>query len=445
MKKSITFFPSSLILFDKRGDTLADYFEQVQWKVSFADVRPTGTDMLGPTLPVQTSQFTLEEHREALKALAVDKAAGCDDIPPEFWKVLLGSAGPMEELLQLCQTCWSSKDIPEQWRRANVVLLHKKGDASLPENYRPIALLPVGYKVLARMLHNRLQHGAAEARIRSTQFGFRHGWSTVQAIALARRMFDAAYSASSPGIVSLLLDWAKALDRVRTDSMLDALRRFGLPPEMLDMIAAIYRMRRFVLKDPKGDSSVRAQSAGIAQGCPLSPYLFILVQTVLLHDVDGRMKVQGRGHAEPEYIVSEDVLYADDTLLVSSNAAKLQRRLDTVVDEGKRYGLELNWGKTVLMKVGMAVATSKDHLASRCKLSSKQSIWAVCSPARPRRNLKSPEDWEKRLALSKLWRKVGRMQTYSAGARLRYTWPVLCPSCCAISTRRGCCRQTYKG
>jgi len=147
---------------DKRGDTMADYFEQVQWKVSFAGLAPTGTQALGATLPVMTSQFTIDELRAALKKLAIGKAPGSDKIPPEFWKVLAGSEPATIELLNMCQACWAQKKIPSQWRVATVVLLYKKGDASLPENYRPISLLPVGYKVLAMMLQRRLQDGGAE-------------------------------------------------------------------------------------------------------------------------------------------------------------------------------------------------------------------------------------------------------------------------------------------
>ena len=84
---------------------------------------------------------------------------------------------------------------------------------------------------------------------------------------------------------------------------------------------------------------------------PLSPYLFILVQTVLLHDVDQRLQEERWKVTEPEYIVCEDVLYADDTMLVSSSPAKLQRKLEVVVDEGRRYGLELNWKKALAMRI----------------------------------------------------------------------------------------------
>jgi len=246
------------------------------------------------------------------------------------------------------------KAIPDSWRRAKVVLLFKKGDAALPANYRPISLLPVGYKVLASMLHHRLIGGGADARMRDSQYGFRPGRGTADALMLVRRMIDAAHVNNSGGMLLLMLDWAKAFDRVKPDIMCGALHRFGLPVEMVNMVRAIYDSRYFVIHDHTGPSSERRQRAGIAQGCPLSPYLFIAVQSVLLHDVFSRLDLRD----EPAFLVTRDVLYADDTLLASQHQENLQHMLNAIVEEGMKYGLELNWDKTVQIQIstGMRIA-----------------------------------------------------------------------------------------
>ena len=158
------------------------------------------------------------------------------------------------------------------------------------------------------MLQKRLQEGGAERRIRDTQFGFRPRRSTTQALAIVRRMLDGAYAAGQPGLMALFLDWSKASDRIKTESLMSALKRFGLPAPVLELIAAIYRERKFILRDSCGNSSERRQEAGIAQGCPLSPYLFILVQTVLLWDVDSRLQEESALRnfpEEPAYVVVE--------------------------------------------------------------------------------------------------------------------------------------------
>ena len=52
---------------------------------------------------------------------------------------------------------------------------------------------------------------------------------------------------------------------------------------------------------------------------------------------------------EPSYVVTRDMLYADDTVLVSRHAGNLQLLLERIIVEGKKCGLELNWDKTVQM------------------------------------------------------------------------------------------------
>ena len=94
--------------------------------------------------------------------------------------------------------------------------------------------------------------------------------------------------------------------------------------------------RNFVLRDPVANSRERPQAAGIAQGCPLSPYLFVIVQSVMFFDVDGRMVGLHSDIQEPDYLACSDILYADDTMLLSSDSGKLQALLNTVIDEGAR-------------------------------------------------------------------------------------------------------------
>eukprot|EP00959_Pyramimonas_sp_CCMP1952_P293965 6148006-Pyramimonas_sp.AAC.1 len=87
-------------------------------------------------------------------------------------------------------------------------------------------------------------------------------------------MIDAAQCTKEHGLIAELLDWAKAFGRIKHDALIKALARFDIPEPLLSFIASIYRTRRSVLKDPAGDSTMRQELAGIAQGCPLSPCLF---------------------------------------------------------------------------------------------------------------------------------------------------------------------------
>ena len=151
----------------------------------------------------------------------------------------------------------------------------------------------------------------------------------------------------------MFLAWSKAFDRVRHETMLIALRRFGIPEQFLDMIQSIYSNRTFSIRDCGVTSSVRPQCSGIAQGCPLSPYLFIIVLTVIFQDVDS---MTGN---DPDKFLEEtaakqilDVSYADDTLLACKDCQQLEEYLHTLIRTAEKYGLQPNWDKTVHMRVG---------------------------------------------------------------------------------------------
>ena len=74
-----------------------------------------------------------------------------------------------------------------------------------------------------------------------------------------------------------------------------------------------------------------------------------------MYDVDARLAAMFADTPEqlrePSYIVCSDLLYADDTMLISSSTVKLQAHLNLLVDEGRAYGLELNWSKTLALNI----------------------------------------------------------------------------------------------
>ena len=54
---------------------------------------------------------------------------------------------------------------------------------------------------------------------------------------------------------------------------------------------------------------------------------------------------------EPPYVVTRDILYADDTLLLSHHTNNWQDMLEEIIQEGAKYGLELNWDKTLQIQI----------------------------------------------------------------------------------------------
>jgi hypothetical protein len=73
--------------------------------------------------------------------------------------------------------------------------------------------------------------------------------------------------------------------------------------------------------------------------------------SVLMHDARQKLN-DDFGIRFPLDKIS-DLLYADDTLLVGGEAHVLQKYMDCIIGLGLEYGLELNWSKVEMMKVGV--------------------------------------------------------------------------------------------
>ena len=262
-----------LVFSDARAETMAEYLEKIQWRV-----RPSALVLerqsIWSMLEVELGDIQVSEVYQAVKKLKYSKAAGCDNIAPEFFKALVSTSEELQLITDLCQLCWASKEVPYEWQVARVVAIFKKGDPAECANYRPISLLCIGYKLLASILLERLKQAGAEERIWSTQFGFKSGSGTADTLYLSRRLLDRIWAGSDSCGILLALDWAKAFDSLSPASLADALKRFGIPTSFIEMIHHIYNGRQFFVRDGDVTSKKHTQYFGISQGCPLSPFLF---------------------------------------------------------------------------------------------------------------------------------------------------------------------------
>ena len=343
---------------DERAEVLATFLEESQWKIRDSTLE-CGVLALRETYNVNMQPFSYIELRKAITKMKSGKSCKQGDLPIDYFKALAQCPGqPLRHVLDFCNMCWYRKCVPMEWSVAAVAMLFKKGDSSLPENYRPISLQTVCHKLMMSMIKERLVEAGVEAGLWPSQFGFRSKCSTEDAIYIARRRIELAKAQRNGKISLLALDWAKAFDSLHVDALLDALRRFGLPQELLDFMGNVMESRQFYVQDDGQQSSLRQQRSGISQGCTLSPMLFVMAMSVLLHDATSTLS-PGASNAYARGDLS-DVVYADDTLLLGVSDEHLQEYLNAVVKAGKMYGMQMHFGKFQLLPINCNPAITVD-------------------------------------------------------------------------------------
>ena len=106
----------------------------------------------------------------------------------------------------------------------------KKGISSDMSNYRPIALLPFISKIMERCIFDRITHYASLYNLLSpTQFGFRKGLSTRDAIVLiTEKIYDALNEGDGSFNINVYIDFQKAFDTVDHTILLNKLSMYGI-------------------------------------------------------------------------------------------------------------------------------------------------------------------------------------------------------------------------
>lgn len=211
-------------------------------------------------------RFQIGELKIALKQM---KKGRCRDKSGVTLEVIL-HAGEFahEYLLKMSNKILNCGQIPFEWKQTFFTMLHKSGDNQDPFNWRPIAILQVCYKILARLLYNRLK-GCLENTQTDEQMGFCPHRSTEDALLILEAVIGQALEYCMP-LWFASLGLSKAFDRLDWGQLFQALEQQGVPDQYRHLLAALCDNQTGTI--PKlGDFSI---CRGVKQGDFLSPTLF---------------------------------------------------------------------------------------------------------------------------------------------------------------------------
>lgn len=206
-----------------------------------------------------------------IKNMRKDAAPGPDGFDAAFYRASWDWLG--DDVVQLVQNFYSTGILPPDLNKTFVVLIPKKNAPVLPQDFRPISLCNVIYKIIAKSLADRIKPFLPN-KIHASQAAFIPGRHISSNIIIAQEITHSFGLTSWKHKCFLLkIDLAKAFDRIEWNFITNAMLRIGLPTHIVNLISACISTTDFsVLVNGQSSPSFLSQR-GIRQGCPLSPYL----------------------------------------------------------------------------------------------------------------------------------------------------------------------------
>ena len=251
-----------------------------------------------------------------IKCIKSGTAAGVDDIPAEFLKILEGEA--LNKLEELCREIYNTGIWPDDFTKSVMIPIPKKSNAMDCADYRTISLISHASKILLKILNNRIQ-SKADLMLGKTQFGFRKGCGTREAIGVMRTICERSLEHGNEVFICFV-DFEKAFDRIDWVKMLDILKEIGVDWRDRRLIMNLYLNQKAIVRIQQEYSDGR----GVRQGCSLSPLLFnIYAEAMLVEAMEGieeGIKVGGK--------LIKDVRFADDQGVIAKSEAGLQKIMD---------------------------------------------------------------------------------------------------------------------
>ena len=199
-----------------------------------------------------------------------------------------------------------------------IALIPKKNGASNIRDFRPISLVGSVYKILAKVLANRLKE-VLDQLISESQNNFVGGRQILDSVLIANECVDSKMKSKIPGVICKL-DIEKAYDHVNWEALLDLLKRMGFGVRWCRWIRTCISTVQFSVLFNESPADFFGSSRGLRQGDPLSPMLFLVMIEVfnkMMKRAEGAGLLRGfRAAGRPGGGVGvSHLLFADDTIL----------------------------------------------------------------------------------------------------------------------------------
>ena len=257
---------------------------------------------------------------EAIKSLSRGSTPGEDDMGLDFFLEHIDDVAPILSTLY-ARILEGGRMTPTMCHAVLSPLYKDKGSKTDRAMYRPISVTTIPYRIFAKCIAQKL-NTAIPTLLGDPQTGYCTGRSYDENVRIVRQTaHDINNNRPADGGVMLMLDNAKAFDRLQHGFMLEVLEAFNIPPDVIKAVKTLYTGAETRVKVNGQLGAPFPNTSGVKQGCPLSGILYILVQEVQLRMIRSDPAIRGIPIPGPDGALA-------------SPAARLASKGDSLTDRG---------------------------------------------------------------------------------------------------------------
>ena len=326
---------------DYKGVSVDELKELLQYRCSEEDGRYLDAEVTG------------EEIRKVLFSMPSHKSPGPDGFPSEFFRTAWPVVG--HDFIVAVQSVFKFSFLPKGVNSTILALVPKKEDSLEMKDFRPISCCNVLYKVVSKILANRLKRILPKI-ISENQSAFIEGRLLMENVLLASELVKDYHKGSGSPRGVMKIDISKAFDSVQWDFVLKSLEALGIPEKFIGLIKLCISTASFSVQ-VNGDLAGYFQSSrGLRQGCSLSPYLFVLCMNVLSKKIDSAAAVRAfKYHPRCKSLALTHLCFADDLMIFVEGSKESVQGALSVFDQFSEWsGLKISIEKSTLYLSGVS-------------------------------------------------------------------------------------------
>ncbi|GJY05304.1 putative RNA-directed DNA polymerase, eukaryota, reverse transcriptase zinc-binding domain protein [Tanacetum coccineum] len=292
-----------------------------------------------------------EEIRKAAWDCGVNKSPGPDGFTFEFFRKLWDLIGT--EFSEAIEWFFEYGMFPKGCNSSFIALIPKVQDAKFCSDFRPITLITSMYKVISKILANRIA-GVISELVSDIQSAFVAQRQILDGPFILNEILAWCKKLKKQAMV-FKVDFAKAYDSIRWDFLDDILHSFGFGLKCRRWVKGCFSSAMVSILVNGSPSSEFAFERGLKQGDPLSSYLFILVMETLNLSFN-RVVADGlySGITIGTSMKVSHLFYADDVVFVGDwSQNNIQSLVQVLHIFYLASGLKINLAKSNLLGVGV--------------------------------------------------------------------------------------------